>query len=133
MSLPAGIPSTCGSTFRGEELPDTITGRITYLKHDSLNQLVPNTDKLKLFWKYIETKEEERAREKEEKERERAEREGETYTPPEKPNPFKYNLSARGEINPEDNVTISSIIRSWRWTAAVSRSCVSVRERICTG
>ena len=57
--------------------------------------------------KYIETKEEERAREKEEKERERAEREGETYTPPEKPNPFKYNLSARGEINPEDNVTIS--------------------------
>ena len=40
-------------------------------------------------------------------ERERAEREGETYTPPEKPNPFKYNLSARGEINPEDNVTIS--------------------------
>ena len=91
----------------GEELPDTITGRITYLKHDSLNQLVPNTDKLKLFWKYIETKEEERAREKEEKERERAEREGETYTPPEKPNPFKYNLSARGEINPEDNVTIS--------------------------
>ncbi len=91
----------------GEELPDTITGRISYLKHDSINRLVQNTDKLKLFWKYIESKEEERAREKEEKERARAERDGEPYTPPQKPNPFKYNLSARGEINPENNVTIS--------------------------
>ena len=36
----------------GEELPDTITGRITYLKHDSLNQLVPNTDKLTISFDY---------------------------------------------------------------------------------
>lgn len=91
----------------GEELPDTITGRITYMKHDSINRLIPATDKLKLFWKYFESKEEEREREKQERDRQRAEEAGETYTPPAKPNPFKYNLSARGEINPENNVSIS--------------------------
>lgn len=91
----------------GEQLPDTITGRIAYMKHDSINRLVQTTDKLKLFWKYFESREDEREREKQDRERERAERAGETYTPPSKPNPFKYNLSARGEINPENNVTVS--------------------------
>ena len=91
----------------GDSLPDTIKGRITYMKHDSINQLVQSTDKLTLFWKYIETKEEEREREKQEKEKERAEQAGETYTPPEKPNPFKYKLNASGDVNPEHNVSIS--------------------------
>lgn len=91
----------------GDQLPDTIKGRITYLKHDSINNLVQNTDKLALFWKYFETKEEEREREKEEKERQRAEEAGEEYTPPAKPNPFKYNLSAKGDVNPEENISIS--------------------------
>lgn len=90
-----------------EMLPDTIKGRITYMKHDSINNLVPNTDKLTLFWKYIESKDEQKAREREERERERAERNGEEYTPPEKPNPFKYQIDASGSVNPENNVTIS--------------------------
>ncbi len=89
-----------------QRLPDTIRGSITYLKHDSINNLVPNTDKLTLFWKYVETKEEERRREKEERERKRAEEAGEIYTPPAVPNPFKYTLSAKGEVNPESDVTI---------------------------
>ena len=89
-----------------DELPDTIKGRITYLRHDSINQLVPVTEKLSLFWKHIETKAEEREREKEERERERAERAGEEYVPPVKPNPFGYKSSGRGDINPEKNVTL---------------------------
>lgn len=91
----------------GEQLPDTIKGRITYWKHDSINQLQPVTQQLALFWKYIESKEEIKEREKQEREKERAERAGETYTPPAKPNPFKYDLKAKGEVNPEENVAIS--------------------------
>lgn len=88
------------------DLPDTIRGEITYYKHDSIRQLVRTTEELKLAWKYIETKDEERERLKEEKERERAERAGETYTPPEKPNPFKFKLATTGDVNPEQHLTI---------------------------
>lgn len=90
-----------------EQLPDTIKGTITYMKHDSINQFVKSTDKLRLYWKYIESKAELKEREKQEKEKERAEKAGETYTPPVKPNPFQYNTTAKGDVNPEDNVSIS--------------------------
>lgn len=88
------------------ELPDTIKGEITYYKHDSIRQLVKTTEPLKLAWKYIETKEEEREREKQEKEKERAEKAGETYTPPKKPNPFKFKLPQSNDVNPEQHLTI---------------------------
>ena len=90
-----------------EQLPDTVKGRITYWKHDSINQLQPVTQQLALAWKYIESKEEQKEREKQEREKERAERAGETYTPPAKPNPFQYKLSAKGDVNPEENISIS--------------------------
>ena len=89
-----------------EELPDTIKGEITYYKHDSIRQLVKTTEPLKLAWKYIETKEEERERIKQEKEKERAEKAGETYTPPKKPNPFKFKMPQSGDVNPEQHLTI---------------------------
>ncbi len=88
------------------ELPDTIKGEITYYKHDSVRQLVKTTEPLKLAWRYIETKEEAREREKQEKEKERAEKAGETYTPPKKPNPFKFKMSQSGDVNPEQHLTI---------------------------
>lgn len=44
-------------------LPDTIRGEITYMKHDSLDRLLPSTEKLKLAWRYIESKEEAKERE----------------------------------------------------------------------
>ena len=88
------------------ELPDTIKGEITYYKHDSIRQLVKTTEPLKLSWKYVETKEEEREREKQEKEKARAEKAGETYTPPKKPNPFKFKMSTSGDVNPEQHLTI---------------------------
>jgi hypothetical protein len=90
-----------------EALPDTIKGRISYMKHDSINNLVPNGQNLRLAWRYIESKEEKREREKQEKERAKAEEEGEEYTPPKKPNPFKIKIEAQGELNPEKNIPIS--------------------------
>ena len=88
------------------ELPDTIKGEITYYKHDSIRQLVKTTEPLKLAWKHVETKEEEREREKQEKEKQRAEKAGETYTPPKKPNPFKFKMPTSGDVNPEQHLTI---------------------------
>ncbi len=89
-----------------EMLPDTIKGRISYLKHDSLSILVPTSQQLRLAWRYIESKEEQKAREKEEKERRRTEEEGEEYIPLPKPNPFKFKVDAGAEVNPEKNIPI---------------------------
>lgn len=84
----------------GEELPDTIKGSITYMKHDSINNLVETTDMLRLAWRKVETKEEEKERERLEKEREKALKAGEEWVEPEQPNPFAYKLSTKGEVNP---------------------------------
>lgn len=83
-----------------EELPDTIKGSITYMKHDSINNLVETTDMLRLAWRKVETKEEEKERERLEKEREKALKAGEEWVEPQKPNPFVCKLSTSGEINP---------------------------------
>lgn len=91
-----------------ENLPDTIKGSITYFKHDSIRQLQKTTEKLKLYWKEILTKEQEKERDKEEKERKKAEAEGREYTAPEKPNPFKCTLSIQSEINPEDGFNLKT-------------------------
>ncbi len=90
-----------------ENLPDTIKGEITYFRHDSIRQYVKTTEPLKMAWRYIESKDEKREREKEEKEREKAEKEGREWTPPTKPNPFKYTTSAQGDINPEKGIDLT--------------------------
>ena len=82
-----------------EELPDTIKGEITYFKHDSVNNLVEATDKLRLAWVYTETKEERKEREKQEKEKEKAEKNGEEWVEPEKPNPFKITIPSSGDYH----------------------------------
>ena len=88
------------------EMPDTLRGEIVYYRHDSIRQLERVTEKLKLPWRYIESKEEEKERLKEEKERERAEKAGEEYTPPKKPSNFKYKMPTSGEINPEKHLEV---------------------------
>ena len=88
-----------------EELPDTIKGRITYFKHDSINNLVESEDKLRLTWVYTESKEERQEREKLEKERERAAKNGETWEEPEKENPFKVNIPSTSEVNKDKHVS----------------------------
>lgn len=89
-----------------EQLPDTIRGSITYLKHDSINRLLPATDVLKLSWRFIESKQQEKEREKLEKERERALAAGEEWKEPEKPNPFVFRMPTSGEINPEQHLAL---------------------------
>lgn len=89
-----------------ESLPDTIKGKITYFKHDTVNRLQEVTEELKLAWRLVETKEQEREREKLERERRKAEEAGEEWKEPEKPNPFAYKLPQSGEINPEEHLTI---------------------------
>ncbi len=88
------------------ELPDTIKGEISYLKHDSLNVLQSVTEELKLAWRKIETKEEERERERLERERRKAEEAGEEWVEPEKENPFAYKMPLSGDVNPENDLTI---------------------------
>ena len=87
-----------------EELPDTIKGNITYFKHDSINNLVEATDKLRLVWVKTETKEEQKEREKQEKERERAEKAGEEYVAPKVENPFKVTMPTSGELNKDKHI-----------------------------
>ncbi|MDE5637392.1 MAG: Ig-like domain-containing protein, partial [Alistipes sp.] len=86
--------------FAGTQLPDTIRGEITYVKHDSVNNLAEVTEPLKLAWRYIESKEEQREREKLERERAKAEAAGEEWTEPKKKNTFAMRLTQSGEINP---------------------------------
>ena len=87
------------------DLPDTIKGEITYFKHDTVNRLQEVTEPLKLAWRLIETKEQEREREKLERERRKAEAAGEEWVEPKKPNPFAVKLPASGDINPENHLT----------------------------
>jgi hypothetical protein len=87
-----------------ERLADTLKGRVVYMKHDSVNNLVPDTAKLALVWKYIESKEEKKAREEEEKKMEQALKDSVEYVPPVKKNPFSVEVS-KGELNPEKTVT----------------------------
>ena len=89
-----------------EELPDTIKGEITYFKHDSVNNLVESTDKLRLTWVYTESKEERKEREKLEKEREKAEKNGEEWHEPEKPNPFKITIPSSGDYHKDKQLTM---------------------------
>lgn len=89
-----------------EELPDTIRGTITYLRHDSLDRLVPATEKLRLFWRHVETKEETRERERLEKEREKAIEAGEEWSEPEKPSKMTFKFSASGTVTPETDLSV---------------------------
>ncbi len=87
-----------------EELPDTIRGRVVYFKHDSINQLVSTSENLRLAWRFIETKEQQKSREKEERDKKKAEENGEEWVAPVVPNPFKITMDTKGQINPEQRL-----------------------------
>jgi hypothetical protein len=87
-------------------LPDTIKGEIIYMKHDTLNVLRPDTAKLKLAWRKIESKEAEKEREKLERDKRRAEAAGEEWKAPKKKSEFAYKMPLTGEVNPENDLMI---------------------------
>ena len=90
-----------------EQLPDTIKGKIVYYRHDSLRQLSKTREPLKLAWKLVETKEQQKERERIEKEKEKAKAEGKEYVDPNYKNPFTMKISAAKEINPEKGFDIT--------------------------
>ncbi len=90
-----------------ELLPDTIKGEIVYLKHDSINQLQEETKELKLSWRKVESKEEEKERKRLEREKRKAEEDGIAWEEPEKKNPFTHNISTSGTVNPELDINVT--------------------------
>ncbi len=114
-----------------ERLPDTIRGRMVYVKHDSLNNLNPASEKLTLSWRYVESKEEIQAREKQEKAKEKAEESGEEWVEPEKEkkNPFSMKSSISKEMNPEKEITFDFELPLSRMdTAAITFTRLSAEE-----
>ena len=90
-----------------EQLPDTIKGKIVYYRHDSLRQLSKTTEPLKLAWKLVETKEQQKERERLETEKERALAEGKEWKDPNAKSKFTMKISAGKEINPEQGFDIT--------------------------
>ena len=90
-----------------EQLPDTIKGKIVYYRHDSLRQLSKTREPLKLAWKLVETKEQQKERERLEKEKAKAEAEGKEWKDPNAKNLFTLKVSAGKEVNPEKGFDIT--------------------------
>ena len=90
-----------------EQLPDTVKGKIVYYRHDSLRQLSKTREPLKLAWKLVETKEQQKERERLEKEKAKAEAEGKEWKDPNAKNLFTLKVSAGKEVNPEKGFDIT--------------------------
>ena len=88
-----------------EQLPDTIRGTITYLKHDSVRVLRPETEDLRFAWRRVETREQERERERQERQRARAETSSQPTQEPRRASTFKLTKPTdRTEVNPETHL-----------------------------
>ena len=97
LALWLGVPS--------EQLPDTLRGTITYMKHDSVRVLRESTEELKLSWRRVESREQERERERLEKAKAKAEAEGKEWREPPRPSEFKVVApTGKVEVNPEEDL-----------------------------
>ena len=88
-----------------EELPDTIKGELTFMRHDSLRRLERATVPLAASWRAYESNEQRRERERLEREREKLIAEGQEV--PKEPNPFKYSVDAANPLNPEKGISMT--------------------------
>ncbi len=88
-----------------DQLPDTIKGQMTYMRHDSINNLELATVPISGGWKVVETNDQRRERERDEKERKKLIEQG--LTPPKIPNPFKYQADAMNPLNPQKNISMT--------------------------
>jgi hypothetical protein len=109
-----------------ESLPDTLRGKITYMRHDSLRRLQEVTEELKVTWRLVESKEQERERERLEKEKRKAEEEGREWKEPARRSKFRLvDFKENVEVNPDENFAMefptpltkfdstSFVLRSW--------------------
>ena len=104
------------------QLPDTLKGEIVYLKHDSIRQLQEEREELKLHWRLIETKEQEKERERLERERRKAEENGTEWVEPPVPSKFKMtSYKQTAEVNPEEDLAVEFATPLTRFDSASIR------------
>ena len=104
------------------QLPDTLKGEIVYLKHDSIRQLQEEHEELKLHWRLIETKEQEKERERLERERRKAEENGTEWVEPPVPSKFKMtSYKQTAEVNPEEDLAVEFATPLTRFDSASIR------------
>ena len=126
--------------LRSELLPDTIKGSITYLKHDSVRVLHPETEELRLSWRRVESREQERERERLERQRARAEAEGKEWREPPRASTFRLvKPTTNTEINPEQDLefefdtpltrfdSTAFVLRSWSEKRDTVRESITFR------
>ena len=111
--------------YPSESIPDTLRGKITYMKHDSLRNLQEVTEELKLSWRLVESREQERERERLEKEKRKAEEEGKEWKEPPRRSTFRIlNHKDNVEVNPDENFALefATPLTKFDSTAFVLRS-----------
>ena len=120
-----------------EQLPDTIRGKISYLKHDSVRVLRPQSEDLRLSWRRVESREQERERERRERQRARAEAEGKEWREVAQPSTFRLEKPAdRTEVNPEQDLQFEFLTPLTRFDSTAfellswSKEGDTVRERV---
>ena len=93
-----------------ETLPDTIKGEVTFFRHDSLRQLQRHTEPVKMAWRRVESREQQREREKLEREKKKAEDEGREWQEPLRPSTFRFDgLNTTAEVNPEEDLPFNMV------------------------
>lgn len=108
-----------------ESLPDTLRGKITYMRHDSLRRLQEVTEDLMVSWRLVETKEQEKERERLEKEKRKAEEEGREWKEPARRSKFRMvDFKENVEVNPDEHYAMefTSPLTKFDTTAFVLRS-----------
>lgn len=108
-----------------ELLPDTLRGKITYMRHDSLRRLQEVTEDLEVTWRLVESKEQERERERLEKEKRKAEEQGKEWKEPPRRSTFRIvDLKSTAEVIPDDDFALefATPLTKFDSTAIVLRS-----------
>ncbi len=100
------------------------------MKHDSLNRLLPSTEKLKLAWRYIESKEEAKEREQLEKEKRRHWLRAKSGSNRRSRERFAYKFSAvgRGTPKPSDVDFDYPLVRFGRLLVALTHPDNSIED-----
>ena len=89
-------------------LPDTIRGSVTYMKHDSVRVLHEQTEPIEVWWRRVESREQERERLRQERAKAKAEAAGREWRDVNHRSTFRVeNFKDRQEVNPEEDLLFS--------------------------
>ena len=88
-----------------ESLPDTLRGSVTYMKHDSVRVLHEQTEPLEVWWRKVETREQERERLRQERAKAKAEAAGREWKDINHRSTFRIeDFKENQEVNPEEDL-----------------------------